>query len=453
MQISGSYDKFMSSLDESPVKLKSNGKTDGKQLMGLFNEESNDKNVPNNINTNDTPISFQNSAKKSDKKNDTQRSFQKSDKKKIPEVKTSNPFINNLKQSNVTESVATPYLPNIRFQPNNNKLIDLSSVQYSEYTPESEIFDNFQKRKDDDLYKRRKNSLLQESTCQEIENGTCTFTPALNENSRKICEKKNFVPITKNWKESINKKEQWLNKQKEIQKTKKEFEEDIAMTNEKNIGLNIKKSPKKKADFGFYEKQRLWQEGKNRRLKQEVEKKRVDILQKEKNQSLPLKTSQINKSSAIENFLKRQERFVKSRNAHLSRESVSAYKDCTFRPNLCRPQRRTEPQTVDFSKSMTNLHNKRYQQTDKEVSHDFTHPKERINQDKQRFLKSNSTTYLYPSNTIVRSPDRERVKSIEQAYRNQGLEVTQRIERNPSQTRHNSKNLNHNSRPHVNIIV
>ena len=67
---------------------------------------------------------------------------------------------------------------------------------------------------------------------------------------------------------------------------------------------------------------------------------------------------------------------------------------------------------------MTNLHNKRYQQIDKEVSYDFTHPKERINQDKQRFLKSNSTTYLYPSNTIVRSPDRERVKSIEQAYRN-----------------------------------
>lgn len=66
---------------------------------------------------------------------------------------------------------------------------------------------------------------------------------------------------------------------------------------------------------------------------------------------------------------------------------------------------------------MTNLHNKRYQPTGREVSNDFTHPKERINRDKQRFLKSSSTTYLYPINT-VRSPDKERVKSIEQAYRN-----------------------------------
>lgn len=442
MQVSTSFDKFMKDVDVSPVKKKASRNTDSQAMVRLFDDEGNEYQNKDTLRNNKNDNSFNNP--------------RKSNQQPL-EVKAPKTVSNKLMASNVSDQATTPYLPDFNQLLHPSEKKEISSIKESNITAESNATNSFGRRTAYDMEKRNKNMFLLESACDEEEKEHCTFKPTINGNSKVICERRNYVPINKNWKENINKKQQWLDKQKELKKLQKEIQEDIAMTAEKDIVKDANKKQKKTNFSRTYEKQMSWQNKKNSKLNDKIDHTLRDGFRKlheKKNEAMPQKNNRVNKSQVFENFYRRQENYAKSKQKRdVSRESLDMYKDCTFKPTFIKPLKKLEDITLNFSKSMIHFEEYHKKQRPQEEPIDFTHPNERLKRDKELFQRSSSYTYQIPRDK-VRSPEKSTIKSVEEAYKKFGLKSTITSVSNPTQHRVSKKSqINQNSRPYINTRI
>lgn len=179
------------------------------------------------------------------------------------------------------------------------------------------------------MKKRQEKTITLESEQMDTDNQTCTFKPQISQASREICEKRSFVPISKNWENVVKHKEAWLEKERELkEKAKLQLEKESMVPEYKNPNSHYRD-----ANY-IWERNEKFIDQKNKTLG----KVKADKIKKESEELIfrPKTARDPYKNKITSSFMERQNDFLKKKANHESyaKKIIKEFEPYSYKPKL-----------------------------------------------------------------------------------------------------------------------
>ena len=182
-------------------------------------------------------------------------------------------------------------------------------------------------RMEADLHYRSQATYAREQDQLDQHTETCTFRPQINDRTREICDAAHYVSIDKGWREALQQKKIWLEKERKLQAIERKKQEDAAMK-------KVRPSENSQRSQVYeYNSTKKWYAEKELKIRQQREE-RVQDDSKLKMDFAPKTNSAYNSKVVRGDFFSRQEKRMDREQAKLTkiRKEVENF---DFKPRLC----------------------------------------------------------------------------------------------------------------------
>jgi hypothetical protein len=182
-------------------------------------------------------------------------------------------------------------------------------------------------RMEADLHYRSQATYAREQDQLDQHTETCTFRPQLNDRTREICDAAHYTPIDKGWREAVQQKKIWLEKERKLQALTTKQQEDLAMKR------NPPRENWQRSQVYEYNSTKKWYAEKELKISQ----RRKECVQDDTTQKMnfaPKTNAAYNSKVVSGDFFSRQEKRMDRERAKLTkiRREVENF---DFKPRLC----------------------------------------------------------------------------------------------------------------------